>query len=219
MAYKSNSAWRQSLKPASFRNVQFLVDISAQGGGRRGVLHEYPKRDTPYWEDMGRRARHHPVQGYLIGSNYLPQRDQLIAALDAAGNGMLVHPLLGAMVVGCDHWTCQESRERGGYCTFEMAFSEAGSPANASALTDTQAQTQIAANSADQTAVSTFATITQPPPTTSAPPENAAPPQLPPVDAPPQDAAFGGPPSSTVTTPGNTPGEPPSVVNPPFGGT
>lgn len=92
-------------------------------------MHEYPKRDVPYAEDMGRRARAFTVSGYLIGPNYLGPRDRLIAALEAEGAGVLVHPTMGEMSVVCDRFSVSETRQRGGFCVFEMVFVEAGAAA------------------------------------------------------------------------------------------
>src|SRR5262245_43356359 len=91
--------WRRSLLPASFRGAGFHVELSSFGSGRRIALHEYPKRDTPYAEDMGRRAKRIGVTGYLIGPNYLTPKARLNAALQEEGPGTLVHPTMGELAV------------------------------------------------------------------------------------------------------------------------
>jgi prophage DNA circulation protein len=55
-----HNPWRDVLlsQPASFRGVIFHVETGGKSSGRRTVTHEYPKRDDPYAEDMGRVARH-----------------------------------------------------------------------------------------------------------------------------------------------------------------
>lgn len=122
--------WRQFLQPASFRGAEFHVEEDARASGRRVALHEYPKRNDPYAEDMGRRARRHVVEGYIIMSprdpNYLVARDALIEALETDGPGVLQHPLLGRMSVMCDAYSVHESRTRGGFCVFSMTFIEEG---------------------------------------------------------------------------------------------
>jgi prophage DNA circulation protein len=75
---------------------------------------------------MGKRATRHPVEGYLIGKNYLSDRDALIKACEDDGPAQLVHPLLGTMTVMCDTYTCTETRVKGGFCVFNMNFIEAG---------------------------------------------------------------------------------------------
>lgn len=123
--------WRARLAPASFNGAPFKVAVDSRAGGRRLVLHEFPKRDTPYTEDMGRRARHVTVHAYVIqsahnGFDYEPERDALIAALEVEGPGILIHPTLGIDTVEVDTYSVSESQERGGIAEFEITFIEAG---------------------------------------------------------------------------------------------
>lgn len=125
-------SWRQRLQPATFRGAMFHVETGGVSAGRRVALHEFPKRNVPYSEDMGHRAYRWQIQAYIIVSptelDYVPARDRLIAALDADGPGTLVHPTLPPMLVMCEMYSVEETRERGGYCRFEMVFVERGSP-------------------------------------------------------------------------------------------
>ena len=45
----------ENLRPASFRGVAFEVGSHSESGGRRVELHEYPLRDAPYAEDLGKK--------------------------------------------------------------------------------------------------------------------------------------------------------------------
>ena len=45
------------LRKASFNNVSFEVSAGSVSVGRRIVTHEFPQRDTPYSEDLGRAYR------------------------------------------------------------------------------------------------------------------------------------------------------------------
>src|SRR5690348_3948807 len=107
--------WRDRLVPASFRGVQFHVEIQARSGGRRLAPHEYPKRDDPYTEDMGRRGRAFSITAYLIGPGFRDDRDALISALETEGPGLLRLPTGHAMQVLCSTYNAAERRERGGY--------------------------------------------------------------------------------------------------------
>ncbi|WP_270796216.1 DNA circularization N-terminal domain-containing protein [Aeromonas sp. QDB11] len=78
------------LQPASFRGVAFKVDSDDLQVGRRTVLHEYPGRDTPSVEDLGRETREYAISAYLIGHDFIAERDRLIEALEQAGPGDLV---------------------------------------------------------------------------------------------------------------------------------
>jgi prophage DNA circulation protein len=126
------SPWRQKFQQAWFRGAIFYVDADARAGGRRVALHQYPKRNIPYAEDMGRTANNFSVQGFLIGPNYLDDRDILIACLEQDGPGLLRLPMpyQGSDVqVMVQSYIVTETRQQGGYCTVEMTFVEYGDPA------------------------------------------------------------------------------------------
>jgi prophage DNA circulation protein len=130
--------WQTQLVPASFRGVPFKVEDGGRTAGRRVVEFEFPKGNTPYAEDMGRSARKWQITGYVIGDDYIAQRDALLDACDEDGAGILIHPSLGAMNVMCGPVASHESRLRGGICTFEMLFVEAGQAPSAAVTDDTQ---------------------------------------------------------------------------------
>lgn len=152
IAQQSPRPWRLELRMAMFRNVPFHVESGGQTSGRRIAMHEYPKRDVPYAEDMGKRATTFEITGYLIeydrrlGLDYRRARNQLISALETEGPGTLIHPTLPEMQVMVTGYSVSETRERGGYCVFEMRFIEAGKPANQISLTNTSAAVQNQVN-------------------------------------------------------------------------
>ncbi len=111
--------------PASFRGVQFFVDTSERTGGRRNVLHEYPFRDDPFAEDMGRASRGFQVEGYVFGEDYFTDRDALITALETEGPGELVHPYFGTRQVAlAGPFRVRESAREGGIAQFAIEFVE-----------------------------------------------------------------------------------------------
>lgn len=119
--------WRLNLQPASYNGATFHVEVQTRAGGRRIAMHEFPKRDTPYAEDMGRRARGFVVTGYIVGPNYETNRDILIEQLELEVNGQLILPTSqDQKIVVCDRYSITERRERGGYAEIEMFFLEAG---------------------------------------------------------------------------------------------
>ncbi len=142
------SPWRVRLRPAKFKDAIFHVEAGARSGGRRLAPHEYPKRDDPYVEDMGRKMRGYSVAGYCIGPSYQDDRNALIRALEAEGSGTLVLPTLGEFLVKAGPYSVREVRERGGFCEFEMNFLEAGIEAAFSIEAATQDQVATAANAA-----------------------------------------------------------------------
>jgi prophage DNA circulation protein len=139
---QSGIAWRQKYKPAKFRDARFYVDTTVRDSARRIVQHEFPKRDVPYAEDLGRRAREITIRGYIIvfpndnkypndplkRKNYLPARDKLIAELETEGAAILQTPLLGQLFCVCSRYRVTEEDKLGGYCTFDMTFQEYGRP-------------------------------------------------------------------------------------------
>ena len=126
--------WREKWRQASFRGVLFYVEMNAKTSGRRTAMHVFPKRDTPYAEDLGRRGYEFHVVGYVIGPNYVVDRENLQAALEDSRNegpGILVLPTYPDHIVTCVHFQSMERREQGGFCEFHMVFAEAGDPKSA----------------------------------------------------------------------------------------
>lgn len=130
MATRTVSAWRRSLRRASFRGAAFLVNTSDHETGRRAVTHEFPGRDVPYTEDLGRKARTHAVEAYVLGPDYMPARDALLQACEAEGPGRLITPWTGEAMVICTGCRLRESRADGGMATFSLTFAEAGEAAS-----------------------------------------------------------------------------------------
>lgn len=84
-----------ALREASWKGVSFFVDQSSGEFGRRAVLHEYPARDLPESEDLGRAPRKVSITAFFIGDDAWEKAQTLIAAMERAGPGALVHPWLG----------------------------------------------------------------------------------------------------------------------------
>lgn len=119
-------AWRDDYRPGAFRGVPFHLKSSSATGGRRTVLNEYPLRDEPSTEDMGRRARQFSLTMTVIGQDYMAQ----IEALETAGPGTLMHPFRGELYVAViGDYSCEESTEQGGLARISATFVEAGATA------------------------------------------------------------------------------------------
>lgn len=138
--------WRRELLPANFDGFPFHVMQGARESGRRIALHEFPKKELPYAEDMGHTAVSFTVQGYMIvypheeaasgiqGSVSLYQtdyrfaRDALQERLDRGGPGVLQLPtfIKYPMIVVCTRYRLTEEQKNGGYCVFDMQFVERG---------------------------------------------------------------------------------------------
>jgi prophage DNA circulation protein len=134
------SPWRGKLLPASFAGALFHCESGSVENGRRIVTHEFPKKDLPYSEDMGRRAIEYTVRGYIIQfpdnvdilyqRDYTLARDNLRNALDKAQpqGATLQLPLLPPMTVVCSRYRLTEEERFGGYCVFDMSFVQLGVP-------------------------------------------------------------------------------------------
>ena len=70
-------SWREELIQATFRGVAFFVQGHEGEVGRRVQVHEFPLREKPWAEDMGRKARTFTLDAYVLGSDYMQQRDAL----------------------------------------------------------------------------------------------------------------------------------------------
>ena len=118
--------WRDRLLPASFRGVPFYVERHGVQGGRRLAVHEYPLRDLPYAEDLGRRARAYAIEAVLIGTSYDMDLSALRYALDTEGPGLLVHPVYGLLSVACQGYRATMTSAEGGAARVQLEFVEAG---------------------------------------------------------------------------------------------
>lgn len=119
-------SWRDRLLPAAFRGVGFSIEAADTTGGRRSVTHQYPGRDLPYVEDLGRRAREFQVDGFIVGEDYDRQRDALVEACEEPGPGTLSHPYRGTLQVVCTGITTREQVSEGRVVRISMQFVEAG---------------------------------------------------------------------------------------------
>lgn len=122
----ADPAWKDNLRPASFRGVPFNTDVAASIGGRRGVNYEFPGRDDPEDEDFGRRSNRKAVACYVIGPDYVSDADALEKALNA-GAGTLVLPTQRAKRMRCESYNRTERRTEGGWAVFDCIFVEAPS--------------------------------------------------------------------------------------------
>lgn len=135
--------WRDQLLPATYAGNQFHCDSNSREGGQRIITHEFPKKDLPYSETMGRHAMQFTVRGYCIvfpsdtslplyQRDYRVPRNNLINALDAGQPALLQLPTQAPMMVVCTRYRMNEEEKLGGYCTFDMTFTEYGSTTNVS---------------------------------------------------------------------------------------
>jgi prophage DNA circulation protein len=123
--------------------------------------HEYPERDLPYAEDLGRKARVFKITGLVIGPDYMAQRDALLAACEQPGPGTLVHPYHGTMEVVCQACTYREETRAGGRASFSFTFMGAGQRNYPAVELDFTAQAAGAAGNVGAVAGEVFAQVYQ----------------------------------------------------------
>lgn len=146
----------QQLQPASFRGVPFKVIAAGVEAGRRVQVHEYPQRDKPWSEDLGRAARSDTVEAFVIGEDYIAQAKALIAAAEEEGPGTLVHPWFGSMQVTLKEMLRVNFDAELGQALVAFSFVEAGELAFPSAADSTPKLSQIAADNLSAAGAESF---------------------------------------------------------------
>jgi len=136
------SNWRDNIQLASFRGKLFNVDLNTMKFGRRVTLHEYPFKDEPFAEDLGRLGRVFTFTAFIddrtagveVGAGgsthkqgYFQTRDELINEIENNSSiGTLVLPTLGKRRVRPVDCTVTFSNQVGGMEALELKFVEAG---------------------------------------------------------------------------------------------
>ncbi|MHC8399483.1 DNA circularization protein [Pseudomonas sp. MDT1-17] len=142
-----DKTWRAAVLPASFRGVSFLIPQTSVPVGMKGPLHEFPQRDTPFFEQMGKQAQVHKMTAWVVGDDCFERRDKLIEALQTPGAGELVHPWLGRLQVKVGECEMGHERTQGGMVTFELTFYPDLPLKSPSAKVNTQQQLVKSSNS------------------------------------------------------------------------
>jgi prophage DNA circulation protein len=120
------SVWRDSLRLASWRGLPFQVSEGEATVGRRVHVHEYPFRDDPWAEDLGRRTRTFAVRGYLIGDDVAGQLADFEAAAEQSGSGELIHPFRETKTVTLLGCSSTDIWEEGRVVRLVLQFVETG---------------------------------------------------------------------------------------------
>ncbi len=124
--------------PVIWRGIAFRFGEYSLRGGRRVAIHEFPTRDDPFTEDLGRKIRQYRMRGHVIGPLWEVSRDALVSACeDSATVGTLVHPYLGPLQVRCVDYEVSEDKDNGQIANFELLFVEAGEEPGPSSFINT----------------------------------------------------------------------------------
>jgi len=119
-------SFQSQIKKSSWRGVPFITLSADTHVGRKKATHEYPFRDLPWIEDMGRATRKFNVTGFLLGDDVISQRLALLQACEKPGPGELVHGTLGKITV--DLLACEfvEKWDAQRYFEVSMQFAQGG---------------------------------------------------------------------------------------------
>jgi len=149
-------SWKERRQKGQYREVAFYLDAGSLSGGRRLAIHEYPGRDLPYPEDLGRSARNFSLSLFVTGVDYDQHRDRLIEQFEKPGSGTLVHPYMGALAVVVQDYSLSESTAEGGIAKFDVSFIEVGATQNPVVTANTKDPVTSAANKALEKLIDAF---------------------------------------------------------------
>jgi prophage DNA circulation protein len=150
---------KDKLRPASFRGVPFQVlGSNLDGVGRRLQAHEYPQRDKPYVQDLGRSTREIKFEAFVIGVDYVDKANALLGALEEYGPGTLVHPWFGS--VKANALPSGVAFDQGlGLARFTLNFIESGELEFPSSADSTALLSRTAAAGLQTTSTDWFASV------------------------------------------------------------
>lgn len=131
--------WAKSVLQGSFRGAKFFTSNAYAGGGRRVNTKNFPEKDDPEFQDMGRAVRTFSITAYVMGDTAFKDRDALIKAIETRGPGTLVHPYRGSMQAIGKSYSISESEAEARYIQISMEF-EAVNAAVTKAVKDTKAE-------------------------------------------------------------------------------
>lgn len=121
------SSWKDKYRPAKFGKAGFKVEShDSDVGGRRVKTHEFPQREDHFTEDLGAKVKTYNFDAYVIGRDYMGERDLLIDECNKRGARTLVHPYLGTFKVVCTGCRLRESSAEGGMARLSLSFVDAG---------------------------------------------------------------------------------------------
>lgn len=149
--------WKQGLRPARFGSATFHTTDRGLKGGKALAVHEFPKRNSPYTEEMGRQARKWHVDAYVIGDDYMAARDALIAECEKPGARSYNDHWGRSGVVQCEDYDLKETSQEGRMARITLVLVEAGSSAMPMAIIATAAQLAGAAGSLSAVSLAGFA--------------------------------------------------------------
>lgn len=117
--------WPRELRSARLGRARFYVDRDSVETGRRLIVHEFPHRDTPYVEDMGRNAYRISVTAYVVGNDSDSEALLLRSECESRGPKQLSLPL-ERFLVHCEKVQRDFSKDKLGLVAFSLSLVREG---------------------------------------------------------------------------------------------
>lgn len=128
--------WLATLWAASYKGVPFYIDRDDENGSRRIVIHEFPKRDDPFLEDLGEGARYFEGTAYTVGDDADTAASAMVSVFASQGAGLLVLPTHGPILARCLSFSRERSKDRHGYIGFKVRFCREGAGSALASVTN-----------------------------------------------------------------------------------
>lgn len=112
---------------ASYKGIEFIYVSSSVVGGKKIAEKEYINSNLQDIEELGLKQRSYSVEALvaLLGDepDYINKRDQILAALESPGPGILVHPIHGIIPNAvAKSWTLNENVSDIGIGSLQIEF-------------------------------------------------------------------------------------------------
>ncbi|BBI66799.1 MULTISPECIES: DNA circularization N-terminal domain-containing protein [unclassified Psychrobacter] len=123
-------AWQENLYDASFRGVEFEYFGVDDSQDKALATHQAPYANDADIFDMGNNPKNVSMTAIIDGTDYEQALENLLNALDAKGNGELIHPVFGAQEAICASYRVKHDSDIVDGCTIELQFIVSGSKRN-----------------------------------------------------------------------------------------
>jgi DNA circularisation protein N-terminus len=117
--------WPRTLRRASYKGVAFFVEADHVETGRRLVVHQFPLKDAPYIEDLGRDANKISVSAYVVSDNADGEEKALRSVCESGGAGRLVLPM-EVFAAHCEKCSRDFAKDKLGFVAFKLEFVREG---------------------------------------------------------------------------------------------
>ncbi len=113
--------WREDIVEGEFAGIRVYWPESQREFGRRVVNRELPGADEIHSVDLGDTPDEWRIEFFVIGDDYMIDRDNLLDQLKSKGPYTMTDPWFGEFTVELEGTvTCRQSTKRGGMATFSF---------------------------------------------------------------------------------------------------